>query len=272
VDALTGVVTTDARTSGASDADDAALAWGLAMGAAWGMPVVAVTVGRAEADVVLRDPLALGAARAVRVQLDADGSEEGWGTDADDVAEALAEVARTEGAGVVVCGDLGLVAGSGAVPALVADRLAVPQALGLVDVTIDPDRPGALTVVRRLDRGRRERLVVEAPCVVSVEGGTRPLPRAGLPSVLTAGSRPVEVRTSPVSPLGVGTPALLRCGPYRPRTHLVPAPPADESVLGRVLALTGGDVTRTPPQTLVLDPEAAADRILAALHDWDQET
>lgn len=271
VDALTGAVTTDARTSGASDADDAALAWGLAMGSAWGVAVVAVTVGPLEAEAVLHDPLALGAAKAMRVELDGDGSDEPSGAGADVVAEALADVARTEGVGVIVCGDLGLVVGSGAVPALVADHLGVPQALGLVDVSIDADRPGALSVVRRLDRGRRERLALEGPCVLSVEGGTRPLPRAGLPDVLAARSQAVEVQTRPATPAGPDAPTLVRRGPYRPRTHLVPGPPADESVLGRVLALTGGGVTRTPPQTLVLDPDQAADRILAALRDWDEQ-
>jgi electron transfer flavoprotein beta subunit len=74
VDPLTGAVRTDWRTSGASAADWAALEWALRLGEAWGEPVVAITVGPAAADTILRDALAAGAVRAVRIELPAHAS------------------------------------------------------------------------------------------------------------------------------------------------------------------------------------------------------
>src|SRR5207344_3285159 len=70
VDPLDAHVSTDARTAGMSAADAAALEWALRAGAAWGQPVLAVTAGPAEADTVLREALAAGASRAIRVDLD----------------------------------------------------------------------------------------------------------------------------------------------------------------------------------------------------------
>ena len=55
VDPLTGVVRHDARTTGLSDADQAAIEWALRAGEAWGEPVVAVTAGPDAADAALRD-------------------------------------------------------------------------------------------------------------------------------------------------------------------------------------------------------------------------
>src|SRR5213075_913497 len=69
VDPLSGAVHHDARSTGLSDADQAALEWALRAGEAWGEPVVAATAGPAAAGAALREALAAGAARAVRVEL-----------------------------------------------------------------------------------------------------------------------------------------------------------------------------------------------------------
>ncbi|MHB8466533.1 MAG: adenine nucleotide alpha hydrolase family protein, partial [Acidimicrobiales bacterium] len=66
VDPLSGDVRTDARTSGASAADRAALEWALRMG----RPVVAITAGPPQAESMLRDAVATGATHAVRVDMD----------------------------------------------------------------------------------------------------------------------------------------------------------------------------------------------------------
>ncbi|HXW33635.1 MAG TPA: mycofactocin-associated electron transfer flavoprotein beta subunit, partial [Acidimicrobiales bacterium] len=179
VDPLTGVVHTDPRTSGASDADDAALEWGLRLAEAWDAQLAAVTAGPANAEAVLRQPVALGATKAFRVDVDRDA-------DSFDVAVAISHVARKCGASVVVCGDLSIDRGTGAVPAFVAALLGTPQALGLVDLQPDPSARGKLRAWRRLDGGRREHLAVESPCVLSVEGGSARLRRAGLEGLLDA--------------------------------------------------------------------------------------
>lgn len=253
VDVLTGDVATDPRTSGASDADLAALEHALRLAEAWDDEVVVASAGPAGAEPMLRDALAVGAGRAVRVDLASEASSEA-------VAAALAPVLA--GATVVLCGDWSLDRGSGAVPALLAAHLGAAQALGLVGFQLHGS--SAVLAARRLDGGRRERLRVTAPMVLSVEGGLA-LRRAGLDGVLAARTAAIDVRPGPDD--APPEPASS-VAPFRPRARELPAPSADLSARERVLALTGALVERTPPERLVLVPAAAADRLLAQLRTW----
>ena len=150
VDALTGEVATDERSSGLSAADGAALELALQVAEAWGeTDVVAVTVGPVEAEAVLREALAVGATRAVRVDLASARSAEQVATA---LRAVLAAADGSRGAALVWCGDQGLDAGSGAVPAFVAAQLGVGAALGLVDVAVGAVGGSAadgLTVLRK---------------------------------------------------------------------------------------------------------------------------
>lgn len=254
VDALTGAVPTHGRYFGASDADQAALERALRLAGPEDV-VVAVTAGPEGADAVLRDCLAAGATEACRVALDA--ALPSWV-----VAAGLARAVA--GADLVVCGDWSLDRGSGSVPAFLAAELGAAQALGLVDLAVDPD--GALVVERRLDQGRRERLRVRTPAVVSVEGGTASLRRAPLSAVLAAGRAAIPVVAAPSRPDERLT--VEAAVPFRPRPRVLPAPPSDLPSRERVLRLTGALVERNPPQSLQLDPEAAADAVLEQLASW----
>lgn len=296
VDPLTGEVATDPRTSGASEADLAALEWALRLGERWGQEVVAVTAGPPEAEVVLRDALAAGAVRAVRVDVAAHAQSEV-------VAAALA--AALDGASAVLCGDWSLDRGSGSVPAFVAAHLGAAQALGLVSITLDDNEPtdadtdaptdaggagpqhrpdlhnadlhnaavpgaddtASLTVERRLDGGRREVLRVTAPMVLSVEGRLR-LRRASIDGMLRARETTIEVVARTLAPSGSGhtEPTVVR--PYRPRARALAPPPADLTARERVLALTGALVERPATERLTLDPPEAADRLLDQLRTW----
>ncbi|MBI2708426.1 MAG: putative mycofactocin-associated electron transfer flavoprotein [Actinobacteria bacterium] len=257
VDLLTGEVRTDERSSGASDADRAALEWALRAAQAWGDEVVAVTAGPPAADAMLREAVAAGADRAVRIDLRGDAPS-------DEVAAALA--VPLAGFSLVVCGDWSIDRGSGSVPAFVAAILGAAQALGLVRVTVEA-QPGALTVERRLDGGRREHLRLTGPAVCSVEPASARLRRASLDGVLAARRAAIEVVVPAVARRhGAGHAVHQR--PYRPRARVLPAPSASSSPRERVLALTGALSDRTPPETLVLDPPAAAERLMAQLRAW----
>ena len=72
VDPTTGIVTLDDRTSGLSLADAAAIEWALRSSERWGGSVMAATVGPPAAEAVLRDALAVGVDRAVRVDAPSD--------------------------------------------------------------------------------------------------------------------------------------------------------------------------------------------------------
>lgn len=271
VDPLTGAVHTDARTSGPSDLDLAALEVALRLGEARGEEVVAVTAGPPSAEAVLRDALAAGALRAVRVEL-------AVGAPSEAVAAAL-HAALPDEVAVVVCGAWSTDRGSGAVPAFLAAHRGAAQALGLTaldvagaDAAGDPAGsvagPIRLVAERRLDGGRRERLAVPLPAVVSVEAFVR-LRRAPLGRVLAAADQPLD--TVPALPATATTPAATRLegtAPFQPRSRRLAAPSAALSARERILALTGALVDRDPPRVVHLDPAAAADELLAQLETW----
>jgi electron transfer flavoprotein beta subunit len=334
VDPLTGEVVGDPASAGASPADEAALEWALRIAEERGGIAVAVSVGGPECDAMLREAVAAGAERAVRVPVEGDAGD---GVPSPVVARALVRAiawvvvgsveelaslmagaavrqagapagdAEADSAGhpalsngrderpvVMVCfGDASMDRGSGSVPAFVAAVLAIPQALGLVGVGL-VDSPGAgrprsgetgpagvpgrgsdanavpvLEVERRLDRGRRERLRLTPPFVMSVEAGTARLRRASLQRSLA--SRTAVVEALPPELFGPeGGVELIGIEAYRPRTRVVPPPPAGLPARGRIAALTGALHERPASRTLVLDPEAAADELLSTLAEWGE--
>jgi electron transfer flavoprotein beta subunit len=257
VDPLTGAVRTDARTSGPSDADEAALEWALRMSEKWAGEVIAIAAGPASVEPMLRDALAAGATNAVRVDID-------LASPSNVVATAMAEALRGR-ADVIVCGAWSLDRGTGSVPAFLAAELDAAQSLGVIGLTIDGPSH-AITADRRLDRGRRERVFVSPPAVISVEGGSARLRRAHLDAVLAAHDAEIEVQTP--SAVRATAPAPVRTAPFRPRPRVLPAPPAGLDVRERILALSGALVDRDPPRVVRLDPSAAADELLEQLHAW----
>ncbi|MDO8363750.1 MAG: mycofactocin-associated electron transfer flavoprotein beta subunit [Actinomycetota bacterium] len=252
----------DERFAGMSPADQSALELALQQAAALGPScagVTAVTVGPAGADKVLRDALASGATRAVRIHTERPMLSH-------DVAAAIASVVAD--AAWVWCGDYSLDRGTGSVPAFLAARLGAQQALGVIAVdpaaAIEQRGDGAVGVTRRLDGGRREMLHVSVPAVVSVEGATAHLRRAGLAAMRAAGRAEIEVLqpTTPAAP----DDAVVR--PYRPRARALAAP-AGEHSLDRLRALTdAGAAVAARGETAHLAPADAAARIAAALRDW----
>jgi electron transfer flavoprotein beta subunit len=255
-DAFGVAVAPDARFSGVSAADQAALEVALQVRDAWASTspheVIAVTVGPADAEGILREALMAGANRAIRVDMP-------FGTRSRVTAAALA--AQLADAALVLCGDYSLDRGTGSVPAFLAAELGFAQALGLVD--IDLNSLPAITALRRLDGGRRERLAIDGPTVASVEGSVAKLRRASLRSVL--GQHNVETAPGPVNSTVETVPALTR--PYRPRPRVLAAP-VGTSALDRLRSITAATGSAAHGETVVLDPPAAADRIIATLRDW----
>lgn len=240
----------DERFAGVSNSDQAALEWALRQREWGGGEVVAVTVGPDAAEAVLGDAVAAGADRGIRVDLP-------FGTASRSVATSLA--ASLTGATTIWCGDYSLDRGTGSVPAFLAHDLGIAQALGLVAVAFDH---AGITASRRLDGGRRERLAITVPAVLSVEGSTALLRRASLRGLL---GTPTIERVAAELPDPIH---LAETRPYRPRPRVLAAP-AGATALERVRALTAaGAATAAHGETVTLDPHAAADRILAALADW----
>ncbi len=242
----------DVRWAGVSDADRAALELALRLRERDGGEVVVVAAGPAGAEHSLREALAVGADRAIRIAIEPD-------LRSDAVAAALAEVAR--GAAWVLCGDYSADRGSGSVPAFLAAELGTAQALGLVELHATAGA-AEMHAVRRLDGGRREELEITSPAVLSVEGAVAQLRRASLPGELAARSASISTVAGPDGP--GDRPAAIR--PYRPRARVLPGP-VGTTALDRVLDLL--DTGESGHGELVtLDPPEAARRILEALRDW----
>jgi electron transfer flavoprotein beta subunit len=249
--AAAGHAGADERWAGVSESDRAALEVALGLAASTGDDVTVVSAGGQGAEVGLREALAVGAARAVRVDVPAD-------LESAAVAGALAAVLA--GAAWVVCGDASADRGSGSVPAFVAAELGAAQALGLVAVTV---ASGGVSATRRLDAGRREVLAVSAPAVLSVEGAAARLRRASLPAELAARRATIDVVPGPTGP--VEHPDAVQR--YRPRARVLAAPVG--AALTRVLQLTdAAGASSTTHELVTLEPADAADRILAALAEW----
>ncbi|HKS48630.1 MAG TPA: mycofactocin-associated electron transfer flavoprotein beta subunit [Amycolatopsis sp.] len=256
VDPLSGEVATDPHGSGASTADQAALEHALRIRSELGGRCVAVTVGPAGADEMLREALAVGADDVLRVEGPDPAitiTEDGSGT------ARLILAGLAEPPDIVLCGDHSADRGTGSTPAFLAHRLNAAQALGLVELTVSG---GRLHAVRRLDGGRRERLAFDPPAVCSVEPAGMLLRRASLPAVLTARRAAIPV----VRVGSLDAPTGTR-RPYRPRPKALPVP-EDTHPHRRVLELTGALVERTPPKVITAPtPAEAAQALLGYLRE-----
>ena len=266
VDPLTGAVKANLRDRGPNGSELAALEYALRLGEKWDAQVVAATVAPVEADEMLRDALAVGAAQALRVEparwmarprpVGLVGGEQ-------QSAAALAAALRQDYGvpDLVLCGDLAADRATGSFPAFLAASLGAAQALGCV--RLEPMDGRALKVHRRLDGGRREVLIVRPPAVVSIEAAGVRLRRAGLPATLARGNAAVTVARTPVATAARPI-RILGAHPYRPRPRELPEPTG--TALHRTLELTGALVERTPPTVVgPLPPDQAASELLAYL-------
>jgi len=248
---VTPIGVSDDRFAGVSAADQAALESALVWAEHRHTEVIVVTLGPIGAERALRDALACGAARAVRIDADPNAASV-------DVARAVApHVASAE---LIVCGDYSLDRGSGSFPAHLADELGIEQALGLIGLDVDRVE-GPIRAVRRLDGGRREILSITPRAVLSLEGSVARLRRAPLRALLAADQLSIDVHTATLHS------DELVVVPYRPRARVLAAP-TGTTALDRVRVLTDAGTTSARAETVELPPDEAADRILDALRDW----
>ncbi len=266
VDPLTGAVRANLRDRGPNASELAALEYALRLGEKWDAQVVAASVAPVEADEMLRDALAVGAAQALRVE------PARWmarprpaglvGGEQQSAAALAAALCQEYGVpDLVLCGDLAADRATGSFPAFLAASLGAAQALGCV--RLEPMDGRALKVHRRLDGGRREVLIVQPPAVVSIEAAGVRLRRAGLPATLARGHAAITVARTPVA--AAARPIrVLGAHPDRPRPRELPGPTG--TALHRTLELTGALMQRTPPTVVgPLPPEEAVGELLAYL-------
>jgi electron transfer flavoprotein beta subunit len=227
--------------------------------------ITLVSIGPDRVESYLRNGLALGAAKAVRI----------WSDDLDTLSPCrkallLTGVVTLLGADLVLTGARSLDTASGVTGPLMAAWLGWPGVTGVVAVTLDAGR-NSVTLVREAGRGEREKVFCPLPAVIGV-GGEGKLPYASLDSFI--GSRYSKISLLSPADLPV-SPAALKNDPAEaidlvfPRPAPRRVPPLDSSLPAfyRILQLLEGGVSRRKGTMLQGTPAELADRLFEILKE-----
>ena len=227
--------------------------------------ITIVSIGRERVASYLRNGLALGADRALRI----------WDEDLEGAspcikAKLLAGAASLYGADLVFTGARSLDTASGQVGLLVAARLGWP---GVSEATVlEPDgEPGGIVVTRDIGRGAREKVLCPLPAVIAFKGEGK-LPYASLDRLVE--SRYREITALSPADLGI-SPAELKDDPTRvtglvyPRPRPRKTPPLDSSLpaFDRILQLLEGGISRRRGRMLKGSSEEMAEGLFELLKE-----
>lgn len=161
--------------------------------------VIVFTLGDASNDARVRDALARGADRAVRVDDPAL-----VGADAVGKARALAAAIAAEGCGLVLAGRQAIDTDQGAVPSMIAEVLGWRQASWIDKLVVEGD---TFTAHRAAGGGAREVVSGPLPAVLTCDKGLNNPRFASLPGIMAAKKKPIVVKK--LADLGVTLDAPL---------------------------------------------------------------
>ncbi len=200
----TGILTDDVKWE-TNPYDEFALEEGLRLKQAGkGTEVVVFTIGGADADGRVRDALARGADRAVRLD-DAAFA----GSDALGRARVLAAAIKAEDIGLVLCGRQAVDTDSGATPSMLAEVLGWSQVSWIDKLVVDG---GAFTANRAAGGGQKDVVSGKLPAVFTCDKGLNEPRYATLPGIAAAKRKTIAVKSAAdigVDPATVGAGAAL---------------------------------------------------------------
>ncbi|MEV1007203.1 electron transfer flavoprotein subunit beta/FixA family protein [Streptomyces sp. NPDC049881] len=145
--------------------------------------VTVVTAGPEDATDALRKALSMGADKAVHIE-----DDDLHGTDVIGTSLVLAKAAEHIGYDLVLCGMASTDGGMGVLPALLAERLQVPQVTLLSELSV---ADGKVTG-RRDGDAATERLQAPLPAVVSVTDQSGEVRYPSFKGIMAAKKKPVE--------------------------------------------------------------------------------
>ncbi|MFC1403970.1 MULTISPECIES: electron transfer flavoprotein subunit beta/FixA family protein [Streptacidiphilus] len=145
--------------------------------------VTVLTVGPDDAKDALRKALSMGADKAVHVN-----DDDIHGTDVIGTSAILAKAIEKTGYDLVVCGMASTDGTMGIIPALLAERLGVPQVTLLSEVSVD----GGTVKGRRDGDAATELLEASLPAVVSVTDQSGEARYPSFKGIMAAKKKPVE--------------------------------------------------------------------------------
>ncbi|MFJ1925753.1 electron transfer flavoprotein subunit beta/FixA family protein [Streptomyces sp. NPDC088131] len=155
--------------------------------------VTVLTVGPEDAKDALRKALSMGADKAVHVE-----DDDLHGTDVIGTSLVLAKAVERAGYDLVISGMASTDGTMGVVPALLAERLGVPQVTLLSEVSVE----GGVVRGRRDGDSASERLEASLPAVVSVTDQSGEARYPSFKGIMAAKKKPVE--SLGLDDLGIG--------------------------------------------------------------------
>ncbi len=166
-----------------------------------GTEVVLFTIGGAQTEQRLRDALARGADRVVRIEDPAlDGS------DALGYARALAAAAKAEDVGLLLCGRQAVDGDNGAVPSMIAEILGWSQVSWIDKLGLEG---GSFTANRAAGSGAKEVVTGPLPAVFTCDKGLNEPRMAKLPDIMAAKKKAIVVKNLAALGLDAGSVAPL---------------------------------------------------------------
>jgi len=140
-----------------------------------------ITVGKADAEPIIRKALALGGDEAVRI--DAESSEPYY------VAAQIAEYAKTQGYDLVLCGKESIDYNNGSVGAMVAELLD----MNYIGFAAKIDVTASTVTVNREIEGGEETDTCNLPLVISCQKGVAEARIPNMRGIMAARTRPLKV-------------------------------------------------------------------------------
>ncbi len=153
-----------------------------------GGTVTTITVGDAGCDPIIRKALAIGADDAVRI--------DALPTDAMQVAQLIAEHARSGGYDIILCGKETIDHNGAVVPAMVAEMLDC----GFISNATQLDVDGGQATLKREAAGGEEIMEVQCPFVLSAAKGMAEQRIPNMRGIMSARTKPLTVESAESTP------------------------------------------------------------------------
>lgn len=181
-----------------NESDQYALEAALQLKEKVGGEVIALSLGPARVQAVIKEALARGADRGLHLE------DEGFGElDAYGVATAIAAAAKIEGAALILTGLQSDDHGYAQTGVIVAEQLGVAHVTIVMDVEV---QDGALRVKRELESGFFQWVTMPMPAVLTIQSGINTLRYATLKGIMAAKKK--EIRKLDGAALGLSGEAL----------------------------------------------------------------
>ena len=203
-----------------NELDEYAIEEGLRIAEAHGGEVTILSVGPARAAESIRKALSMGADKAVHV-LD----DEIAGSDALVTSAVLASALQSVGFDLVIAGSESTDARTGVIPAMLAERLGVPQLTLASKVDID----GSAVTVRRMSDDGYDVITASLPAVISVLEKINEPRYPSFKGIMAAKKKPVQILT--LADLGLAPEAAGLAGSATQVTDFAARPPRAAGVI-----------------------------------------